>query len=250
MALAQATIITQPTAADLAAVLVADTIKFVGARLEKSGTVHVAVSGGSLGDVVLPQLVAAANEVGADWRAVHVWFADERYLARGDEERNASSAVRALRLAQDFPAEQLHTVAAAGDSESVEDSARRYHEALGRMIPFARDLRIPQFDVMLLGMGPDGHTASLFPGMPHVDDSSAFALPVHDSPKPPSQRVTLSLPVINASRFTAVYATGASKAAALSDALGTNSQNLPIARVAAAEQLHLYADAPALGNSE
>lgn len=245
MSLRDAALVHAPTPAAAAAALVDDVLNWLIRRAEAPENIQIAVSGGSLGEVVLPQLFRAGIAAGFDWQRVHFWFADERFLPAQDPERNATLLAAALAEVAGVHHEQVHEVPAKGSVVNVTAAAARYSDEIARTLP-ADASGTPQFDVMLLGMGPDGHTASLFPGLPGAEVTDRVAIAVHDSPKPPAERVSLTLPVINASRMVAVYATGAGKRDALEDARGENRENYPIARIAAKESLRLYADDAAL----
>ncbi len=113
----------------------------------------------------------------------------------------------------------------------------------------AEDGGLPALDIALLGLGEDGHTASLFPGFPEVDDDSgALCLPVRDAPKPPPERVTLSLPVLRAARCCLLLVTGAGKTSALAAVLAGPDPRVP-ASLLASERLLVVADAAAAGRS-
>ncbi len=132
-------------------------------------------------------------------------------------------------------------------------AAREYAEELRAAVAAAEPGGLPALDVSLVGIGEDGHTASLFPGHPEVEDSSgALCLPVRNSPKPPPERVTLSLPVLRAARCSLLLVAGAGKAEALAAALagggrdpgGGRGLDSP-ASLLASERLHVVADAAA-----
>ena len=166
--------------------------------------VHIALAGGSS--------PARAYELLADmqgrWSHVHLWLGDERCVPADDPEANArmvdDSLLRHLR-AEKGP--HLHTVAG---ELGPEDAAWLYAVELSRAMG-----EQPTFDLVLLGLGEDGHTASLFPGHPEADAAHAPVIGVRGAPKPPAERVTLTLPVLAAARFTVLLAVGAGKAEAL-----------------------------------
>jgi 6-phosphogluconolactonase len=194
------------------------------ARRER-GAAHLALSGGSTPSRTY-QLLASELE---RWEGIELWFADERCVPPEDEESNYHLAKDTL------------LASAAGLAEN------RIHRMLGELGPelgaerYAGELRAnapkpepvaaggpPQLDVIVLGIGPDGHVASLFPGAPTLDaDPGELCLGVHDSPKPPPQRITLTLPVLHAARRCLLLATGASKADAVNAMLGEPSPHVP-----------------------
>ena len=178
-----------------------------------SGELHVAVSGGSMATEVVPAMVEAGESAGLDWSRVHVWFADERFVPRGHDDRNAVPIVAALRAASGFDEANLH-VTLTSDLEGVDvaEAARAYEH----------DLRetVDALDLVLLGAGPDGHTASLFPGHLLVTEPAPgrLVLPISDSPKPPPERVTLTFEAIAAAPQVWAVVTGAGKADAVATA--------------------------------
>jgi len=156
----------------------------------------------------------------------HLFFGDERCLRPGDAERNSRAAWEAWLDGGAIPVQNIHVIPA---EHGPEEGARRYAEAIAPWLPF---------DLVLLGMGEDGHVASLFPGQRHPPD--ALAVPVHDAPKPPTQRVSLNQGVICGARERLLLVTGAGKAAAL--AAWQAGDDLPVARVAACGALTLLLD--------
>lgn len=178
-----------------------------------SGELHIAVSGGSVATAVVPELVSAGLAAGLDWSRVHVWFADERFVPRGHEDRNAVPIVEALRRASGFDPVNLHVTLTSDVVTTAEEAARAYE----------RDLRAtaPALDLVLLGAGPDGHTASLFPGHASVTapDERRDVIDVLDSPKPPPQRITLTLRAVHSASHVWAVVTGAEKAPAVATAL-------------------------------
>ena len=247
MSLDRATLRRGDSVDDVDLMMAADTVARLMGRLRRAHEVHLAVSGGSVATRALPAIVAAANAVGLDWGRVHIWFADERFAPRGHADRNASAVMVALRQAPGFFASQLHIPAASDVGVSLDEAAAAYDRELLRHLPGS----VPQLDVVLLGMGPDGHTASLFPGRDELAIDDRFVVPVRDSPKPPPERVTFTLPVINGAEHVLVYATGEGKAEALRLARSgaASAAESPIGAVSARGELVLYADRAALGES-
>lgn len=210
---------------------------------------HVALSGGSLAERALPRIIDVANGLGLDWGKVHVWFADERFVPRGTPERNAGQIVTAFRAATGFQAENLHIPASSDAGLTLDEAAQDYADRLNRVISMSSRNRFPSLDLVLLGMGPDGHTASLFPGLPETEVEDTAVVAVRNSPKPPAERLSLTFPILSEAMRCWVYATGESKRAALAVARsGTASRTQsPVAHVSAAEEVALFADAAALG---
>ncbi len=171
---------------------------------------HVSLTGGSLGSAIIASLLEVPAHTAVDWTRVSIWWGDERYLPAGDPDRNdtQNDAAGLGRLGLD-PA-LVHRVAGPDTSTSAEDSAHAY----------AADLRGSgggEFDVMILGVGPDGHVASLFPGHPAQLTTDAIAVAVHDSPKPPPDRVSMTFECLSRSDRVWFLVAGADKAQAVRD---------------------------------
>lgn len=212
------------------------------------GEAHVAVSGGSVATRALPEIVAAGNRAGLDWSRVHVWFADERFVTADSPDRNVLVVAEAFREATGFSSEYLHAVPSSDLTGDAEGAASDYEAALTGTVP-TNESGIPVLDLVLLGMGPDGHTASLFPQL--LPDTDGIVAPVHDSPKPPSDRVTMTFTLLSASRHCWIYATGDNKRAALTRAFSDAATvaDVPVSGVRASESVRCYLDAAAAPDS-
>jgi len=190
--------------------------RFVGrlAQLTQEGrAVHVSLTGGSMGSAVLASVAQHGWAPNIDWSLVHFWWSDERFVPRADPERNAGQARAALLDHIAIPAENIHEPAASDDDLSLDEAAVAYAAELARFGVEGRAW--PSFDVCFLGVGPDGHIASLFPDHDEVLVTDAAVLAVRESPKPPPERVTFTLPVINASADIWMVVAGSDKASAL-----------------------------------
>jgi len=182
--------------------------------------VHVVLTGGTVGIATLRAVAGSPVRDAVDWTGVHVWWGDERFLPDGDPDRNETQARAALldALGGALPAENVHAFPSLSpDVPDGETSAQRYADELRTHAE--GDEAAPRFDVLLLGMGPDGHVASLFPGRPSLAEEAAAVVAEHASPKPPPERVSLTFPVIRAAREVWVVAGGAEKAPAVARAL-------------------------------
>lgn len=176
---------------------------------------HIALAGGSTPQRAYELLAA----VDGSWEHVHLWLGDERCVAEEDPDANVRMVRESLLARQRDGEPVLHVVAS---PEVPEDAAWLYGRAVLEHIPDA------VFDIVLLGMGPDGHTCSLFPGHPVLAVREAPVAAVRDSPKPPPERVTLTLPVVRRARFTLLLATGEGKRDALGRAL-EGDRSIPLA---------------------
>jgi 6-phosphogluconolactonase len=190
-----------------------------GARRER-GAAHLALSGGST-PARTYELLASELE---SWHAIELWFADERCVGPHDEQSNYRLAQQTLLSgAAHLDAQRVHRM----EGElGPDDGALRYASELREHAP-AKD-ELPVLDVIVLGIGPDGHVASLFPGAATLDaGAQELCLGVHDSPKPPPERITLTLPVLHAARRCLLLATGAGKADAVNAMLAEPSRHVP-----------------------
>ena len=172
---------------------------------------HVCLTGGSVAVKVHEEVAALAAASGVDWGAVHVWFGDERFVAGDSPDRNAVQAREAFLDAVGVPDANVHEFPSSDDAADVEESAASYARELAAHWP-------GRFDVMMLGVGPDGHINSLFPGFPQLGATGPTA-GVTGSPKPPPERVTLTFETTCASTSVWFLVTGDGKAEAVRRAL-------------------------------
>lgn len=187
------------------------------------GSAHLALSGGTT-PARTYELLADCMK---DWTGVQIWFADERCVPPEDEQSNYRLAAETLLTPAAIGPEQVHRM----EGElGAQEGARRYAQELLEHVPRGGQdqPKPPTLDIIVLGIGPDGHVASLFPGAPTLSaGEGAICLPVHDAPKPPPERITLSLSVLRAARGCLLLATGASKADAVSAMLAEPSPQVP-----------------------
>lgn len=219
------------------------------ARTSDGRTAHVALTGGSMGGAVLRAVAEHPDAAAIDWSLVHFWWGDERFVARDDPDRNSLQSRVALLDRIDIPAENIHEVAAPESGLSLDEAADAYATELAR---FGNEERPwPSFAVCFLGVGPDGHIASLFPDRPEVTVTDAAAVPVRNSPKPPPERVTLTRPVLNASKRLWLVLTGADKASALGLALaGASYTSVPAAGAKGRKRTIFFVDEAAASQVE
>lgn len=197
---------------DAAATRLTDTI---GNAVAARGRALVVLTGGGNGIGLLRSLVDRPIE----WSKVHLFWGDERYVPEDDDERNDKQARAALLDHVDIPSSQVHPMPAS-DGEFGGDlaaAALAYEQLLAANA--APGQPVPNFDVHLLGMGPEGHINSLFPDTPAVLETTRMVVPV-ETPKPPPQRITLTLPAIARSREVWLMVSGAGKADAAAAAIG------------------------------
>jgi 6-phosphogluconolactonase len=216
----QRAVLVHPDARVLAEAVAARLITRIVDRQSDHSPVHVVLTGGTVGIATLAAVAASPARDAVDWTGVHLWWGDERFLADGDKDRNETQARDALitALGDALPAANVHAVPALSDSTPTpEVAAEAYGATLAAFAPEGG--AVPVFDVLMLGMGPDGHVASLFPGHPGVGVTGVATTGVHDSPKPPPLRVSLTFEAIRAAREVWVVAAGAETAAAVASAL-------------------------------
>lgn len=222
------TVVVEPTPADLAARVADRFITRLQARTRNGRIAHVCLTGGSMGGAVLAATAEDPRSADIDWSLVHFWWGDERFVERDDPDRNSLQSRRALLDHIPVPAENVHEVAAPSDGVTLDEAAQAYAAELARFASVHGEW--PSFAVCFLGVGPDGHIASLFPDRPEVTVTDAAALPVRNSPKPPPERVTLTRPVLNSAKRVWLVLTGADKASALGLALaGASYASVPAA---------------------
>lgn len=199
----------------------------VTSRAEKAIASHgrftLGLSGGSLVSMLSKELLALPQLDCSKWV---VGFCDERLVSFDDPESTYGLYKSQLFSRVNIPDSGILTI---NSSLPVNECAEDYTCKLKEAFP---DDDIPVFDLLLLGMGPDGHTCSLFPDHPLLKETKKTVAPISDSPKPPAQRVTMTLPVVNAARCVAFVSTGGSKAAILKEVLeGREGPAFPAARV-------------------
>ncbi|MEV4799957.1 6-phosphogluconolactonase [Nonomuraea sp. NPDC049421] len=182
------------------------------------GSASIVLTGGTVGIATLAAIAATPARDAVDWRRLDVWWGDERFVPDGDKERNETGARQALLDHVDVDPERVHVMRGPDSGMSAEESAEAYAAELRKAARPEDHGPVPAFDVMLLGMGPDSHVASLFPGMPALYDTRPVVA-VHGSPKPPPTRISLTLPAIQASREVWVVAAGEEKSGAVRMAL-------------------------------
>lgn len=216
-----------------------------------TGSASVVLTGGGMGIGILAELRAAPARDAVDWRHLDVWWGDERYLPAGHPDRNETQARAALLDAVDVDPARVHAMppaptddgevsnrpsdggsaASSGATGDPEVAAARYAEDLAAAARPEDHGPVPTFDILLLGVGPDGHVASLFPETPAAYDERSVVA-VRGAPKPPPIRLSLTLETINAAREVWLVASGAEKATAIHLALsGAGAVQVPAAGV-------------------
>ncbi|KRF36071.1 6-phosphogluconolactonase [Nocardioides sp. Soil805] len=198
----------QTLAGDVASMLL-DRLEAAQARGEVP---HVGLTGGTIADAIHREVARRAVDSSVDWSRVDFWWGDERFVEAGSPDRNARQAREAFLDGLGIDPGRVHEVPAADVVATAEDAAAAYSEAM-------RTQGAGFFEVLMLGVGPDGHIASLFPGHPGLDATDAIAVAVHDSPKPPPDRVSLTFEAMDRARAVWFLVSGDGKADAVAAAL-------------------------------
>ena len=211
---------------ELVAVTVAEVIDQIEDGISRNGEFHLVLTGGTLG-VALG--VAIANELNdGDFAGLHIWWSDERFVDLNSKERNDLDFVNSLNNKKVV----VHRAPSNGSIESLAES-------------FSKELENVQLDLVIIGVGPDGHVASLFPNEIYQNEKrKAFA--ITNSPKPPAERITFSLNVINSAAEIWVVASGDSKRDAI-EGFMDGDLNLPVSHLNATR---LLVDSAAFGVEE
>ncbi len=177
----------------------------MAAAQQRGETPQVALTGGTIANAIHRQIAAQAAQHDIDWTNIVFWWGDERFVGPNSDDRNAKAARETF--LDKVGATQIHEMPSASEAASPTEAASLYGDEL-------RAEGTGDFDLVLLGMGPDGHVASLFPGYPQLEINDTIAVPVTGSPKPPPERVSLTFAALNRSKAVWFLVTGAEKAAA------------------------------------
>ncbi|KAJ6874539.1 6-phosphogluconolactonase 4 [Populus alba x Populus x berolinensis] len=228
------------------AVSLAKYVADLSAKFAKErGSFTVVLSGGYLIDNIR-KLTEPPYVDSVEWSKWHVFWVDERVVPRNHVDSNYKLAFDGFLSKVPIPAGQVYAI---NDALSAEGAAEDYQTVLKHLVDTGVLAKssvtgFPKFDLMLLGMGPDGHVASLFPGHPLLEENVKWVTHIMDSPKLPPQRITFTFPVINSSAYIAMVVCGPGEVDAVYKALGktANSELLPVQRVTPEEELRWFLD--------
>lgn len=205
----------------------------------------VVLTGGRTGTAVLQRLLAHPDRETVDWSRVDVFWSDERFVEAQDPERNERQARQALLDHLPLDPERVHAVAAADGvfGDDADRAAEDYDRVVGAFLSRPGS----GFDVCLLGVGEEGHVASIFPDSPAVREEARLAVAVHGCPKPPPTRISLTLPALHRAAEVWMMTAGGGKAEAVAAALasGTAASDVPAAGVRGRTSTVWFLDAPA-----
>jgi 6-phosphogluconolactonase len=200
------------------------------------GVPQIALTGGSIAEAVHREVARLAPSSGVDWSRVVVWWGDERFVPRDDAERNAGKARAEFLDVVGVDPANVHEMPSTDDAADVHAGAGAHSDEL-------HEHGSGEFEIVMLGVGPDGHVASLFPGHPALDVDDRIAVGVTDSPKPPPERISLTFPTLNRTRSVWFLVSGEGKAQAVAGALGgAERHEIPAAGVAGQEDTIWFLD--------
>lgn len=173
------------------------------------GVVHICLTGGNTANLMYERLAELAPDSELDPSLLKLWWGDERFLAATDPERNSLQAVTRLARTITISSADIHVMPAADGRHDPHECAADYAAELGDTT----------FDITLLGVGEDGHIGSIFPDHPSFENTNKTVIGVTDSPKEPSERITLTIPTLNQSNEIWFIASGRPKAEAIAGAI-------------------------------
>jgi 6-phosphogluconolactonase len=229
-------IVVQRDAASLATAVAERLVTALVEAQADRGEASVVLTGGTIGTAMLRALRDDPNRSAVDWQRVNVWWGDERYVEADSPDRNERQAREALLEHVDLDPSRVHPIGALDgpDGADVDAAAARYAAELAAAAPHGRG--VPVFDVVLLGVGPEGHVASIFPESPAThDERPVFG--VHGCPKPPPTRVSLGFSALTSAREVWLLAAGKEKSEAVALALsGPGRVQVPVAGAAGRQQ--------------
>ncbi|MGH3363204.1 MAG: 6-phosphogluconolactonase [Nocardioidaceae bacterium] len=204
-----------PTPADLARSVAERLVRTLVRIQGQGGVPSVVLTGGTIAEAVHRAVLEVPDRAEVDWSRVEIWFGDERFVPAGDPQRNALQSRDALLAAVPVDATRVHEMPASDGpfGDDVDAAASAYAGELRRVLGPA-----PRFDVLMLGVGPDGHCASLFPHHEGVQ-APGLVVAVRDSPKPPPTRISLTMGLLGQADEVWFFASGGGKAQAVHDAL-------------------------------
>lgn len=204
-------------------------LEVIETGLRINGVFHLALTGGTLGSELIRTLVADWNAHPELYQGLHIWWSDERFVDRSSVEQNSSPAFNSVTNKN----VTIHMLRASDEVENIDVAVEDYLAQLAENF----------MDLTILGLGPDGHVASLFPGSAHIDRLEKV-IAITDSPKPPSVRATFTLSMINTSTLVWIIAAGAAKADAVTKII-EGDLSIPASYVRATDHTRLIVDTDA-----
>ncbi|MCU1569825.1 MAG: 6-phosphogluconolactonase [Naasia sp.] len=234
-------VIIHPDTDSLAGSVAARFITKVVDLLAENEEANIVLTGGTMGAATQTAIRDSSARDTVDWSRVHFWWGDERFLPAGHADRNDVQAREALLDALAIPESNIHPFPASDVIPDISEAAAAYAYELVLAAP--EGARVPRFDITFLGVGPDGHVASLFPEREVHRIQERMVVPVREAPKPPPERLSLTLPAINSSDRVWMVLSGADKAPALGLALaGASPNEVPVAGVMGRKRTVFFVD--------
>jgi 6-phosphogluconolactonase len=207
------------SADDLAFAVAGAFVRLIQVRQAAGDTPQVGLTGGTIADKIHREIARQGADSAVDWSKVDFFWGDERFVAPDSEDRNAKQARATLLDVLPVDPSRVYEIPSTDMADSVDAAASAYADTL-------RSAGRGTFDVLMLGVGPDGHIASLFPGFPQLDVDDVIAVGVTGSPKPPPERVSLTFPALNRSDEVWFVVSSADKASAVGRALAATSPDV------------------------
>jgi len=227
-------VVVHATAEVLAAATAARLVTRIVNLQSAAGSASLVLTGGGIGIAVLRELANTQTATAVDWRGVDIYWGDERFLPSGHPERNETQAREALLDRVEVDPARVYPMGASDGpwGDNPDAAAQAYQDLLhSRRRPEDRG-PAPSFDICCLGVGEEGHVASVFPGSPACYETDRAVTSVRGSPKPPPTRITLTLPAIRCATEVWLIVSGPAKAAAVTMALsGAGEVQVPAAGV-------------------
>jgi 6-phosphogluconolactonase len=240
-------VVVHPTAEALAAAVAARLVTTLVDAQSEGRVPQVVLTGGTIAREVHRAVRDGAAAAAVDWASVEFWFGDERFVPADDAERNEKQTREDLLDALPVEDSRVHPVAASDGAfgDDLEAVAAAYAEELAAVSPTSTDDSAPLFDVLMLGVGPDGHVASLFRDHPAASQPGTVVA-VRQSPKPPPLRVSMTFATLARAREVWFLASGEGKSEAVGSALGVSGPpQLPASRPRGHERTLWLLDADA-----
>jgi 6-phosphogluconolactonase len=204
-------------------------IEVIETGLRINGVFHLALTGGTLGTDLTRSLLAHLNANPQMYQGLHMWWSDERFVERASSDQNSAPVHSAVTNENVV----IHTLLASDEVENIDLAVDQYRTQLDETF----------MDLTILGLGPDGHVASLFPGAAQIDRLEKV-IAITDSPKPPAVRASFTMSMINASTIIWIIAAGAAKAEAVTKII-EGDLSIPASYVRAVDHTRLIVDTDA-----
>lgn len=209
----EARVQTYDDASTLAAEVASALLERIASIQAEGRLAEIGLTGGTIADEIHREVARRGPDSGVDWTRVQFWWGDERFVPADSPDRNELQTRAALLDHLPVDPDRVHPMPPSDAGLDLDQAAAAYGDLV-------RSRGTGAFDVMMFGVGPDGHVASLFPGFPQLDVDDQIAVGVTGSPKPPPERITLTYPPLNRSRAVWFLVSGAGKADAVASALG------------------------------